>query len=90
MAASVAKHDLGGVLVGHHDTRFREATSVGKRVVGLEGLLNHAGVQGRSHFEDITKQSIISVTYSNKFLTYWASEVVSEDFIALRSTFLGI
>ncbi len=66
VGASVADHDLGRVLVGHHHGRSRETTSVGQGVVGLKRLLNHASMQAGSHFEHLTTQAAIMKSISKQ------------------------
>ena len=51
VAAAVADDDLGGVLIGHDDGGLGESASEGVGVVGLEGLLEHAGVEVVSDLE---------------------------------------
>lgn len=42
--ATVAKHNLRRVLIGHDDRRSRQTAAVGKRVIHFERFLHHASV----------------------------------------------
>ena len=97
MAASVSKHDLRRVLVWHHNAWAWQARTVRKWVVRFKWLLNHTSVQVWSHFEHIATQKHDKRDYNQapssnfkNLTTYCAIEVVSDDFMALRSTFFGI
>lgn len=48
VGASVSNHNLGGVLVRHHNGRLRKSVSETQRVVGFKGFLHHTGVMETS------------------------------------------
>ena len=57
VGATVTDYDLGRVLVGHDDGGRGKSASLGVRVVPLEGLPGHAGVQVLSHLILIPAQN---------------------------------
>ena len=51
VGGAVSNHNLGGVLVGHHNGGACKSVTVGVRVVGLKLLSVHTGVGDLSSLE---------------------------------------
>ena len=56
--AAVAQNELGRVFVGHDDRWLSETRSMSIRVVRLEGLLQHAGVEVGSNLVDVARGKV--------------------------------
>jgi len=55
MRMAISDHDLGGVFVGHDDSRLRQLRSSGAWVVRHERFLAHAHVLNGVHFVRILR-----------------------------------
>ncbi len=78
VCAAIANHYLRGVLIWHDNGRLGEAGAEGPRVIGLEGLLDHACVEVISLLVD----SPIKL-YGQCINTYFDQDSVSEERLTL-------